>query len=83
MPHLTIKFYYERYIKDSKITVFIKESEIRLILENYLNSLGYTLVNYSYIGNIRHTGYFVDNDTPFFEGVKIIYNKNKIQKRKR
>ena len=82
-PQIEVKFFYDNNINGTKVTTFIKESEIKAILTEYLSIKNYTLVDYTYVGNIKNTGYYADYDAPHFEGIKIYYDKNKNLSKKR
>ncbi len=68
--------------KDIKIIeTRLSEDDLRYIFEYYLKDTNYNLVDYKYIDGIRRVGYFVDEDTPHFDGIKLyIKGREKIRK---
>ena len=71
MEEIDIKLYIDMYIKGDKITIFLNKKDIMEALVAYINNLGYELIDFKYMGGVRHTGYYVEENTPIFEGVNI------------
>ena len=70
--------------KDIKIIeTRLSEDDLRYIFEYYLKDSNYNLVDYKYIGGIRKVGYFVDEDTPYFEGIKLYIKGREKTKQKK
>ena len=70
------------------IYVIIKGRETQLtrnkleeIFKWYLDIHGLDFVDFRYIGNIRKAGYFVDEDTPVFQGIKLYYHNRVFEKK--
>ena len=80
-----INFYFEDTIEHknvvAKITSYLSLETIEEILKDYAESLNYEYDSFQYLGGIRHAGYFVDEDTPHFDGMQI-YVKEKSMKKK-
>ena len=74
-PELNI--YYVSYIGGEKIKCLLRYEDIFEPLRVYVNNLGYELINFKYDGGIKRTGYYVDNDTPFINGVLLNMKKKK------
>lgn len=47
----------------------IYDHDIDMALSEYANNMGYTLMDYRYIGGVRRMGMMVSEDTPYFEGI--------------
>ena len=52
----------------------LTRDELSNIFKWYLNSHGLDFVDFRYIGTIRKVGYFVEEDTPVFQGIQLHYN---------
>ena len=81
-----IKFYliehlqYDGIKKD--ITILLTEGDLKKVFKDYLSDLNYELASFKYIGGIHKTGYFVDEDTPYFEGIELLVKeKDKVLKK--
>lgn len=80
---LKLNIYFEKYTNRSIQVVNLTDGDIQKYLTIYASDLGYTLDNYKYIGGIHKTGYFVDEDTPHFDGIRLYLKekaKTKIKK---
>ena len=82
--NLKLQIYFYNYTPYGKTQiVYLSELDIQTCLSKYANTLGYSLDNYKYMGGIRKVGYFIEKDTPYFEGVRLFFkekNKTKIKK---
>ena len=58
--------------------IALVDEEVNAALEEYAKSIGYKLDSFYYVGGVRRMGQFIDEDTPYFDGVKL----NLIQKQK-
>ena len=81
---LKLQIYFEHYTPYGKMQIiYLSELDIKTCLSKYANMLGYSLDSYKYLGGIRHVGYFTDEDTPYFEGIRLyLKEKNKVKVRK-
>lgn len=81
-----IKFYLVEHYEDlnKKIEYLLTETDLKRALANYISAQGYELINFKYIGGVRRVGYFVDEDTAYFEGIELSVSEkeNKHVKRK-
>lgn len=75
---LKLNIYFEKYSERIIQVVNLTDGDIQKYLTIYASDLGYSLDNYKYIGGIRHTGYFTNEDTPYFEGIRL-YLKEKVK----
>ena len=58
----------------------LTENDLRVAFDDYLEGSNYKLVDYKYIGGIRRVGYFVDENKPYYEGIKLfIKGREKIK----
>lgn len=79
---LDLKIYFEKYNAQGIDIITLNYNDIFTSLKKYANSLGYELDSFKYCGGIRHVGYFIDEDTPYFEGVRLFMKeKNKVKKK--
>ena len=49
----------------------LTEGDLKNVFQDYAEKADYDLVNFKYIGGIRKVGYFVDEDTPHFDGIEL------------
>ncbi len=68
--------------------IIIKGQETQLtrdklseVFKWYLDIHGLDFVDFRYIGNIRKAGYFIEEETPVFQGVKLYYNNRVFEKK--
>lgn len=79
---INIQFYTEMFIKGDKVKVPLKDEDIFEPLNNIANNNHLDLIELNYLGHVRKVGYYTDEDTPIFEGVRLIMKKkNKIKKK--
>ena len=68
---ISISFYliekYDGIIDETRLT----EGDLRTVFNDYLEETDYTFINFKYLGGIRHVGMYVDEDTPYFEGIEL------------
>lgn len=83
--HPSIEFYITEEIERNDIKGSIKsyltENEIRDVLMDYASNMGYDFISFKYVGGIRNCGFYLDEDTPYFEGIQMLL-KEKSMKRK-
>lgn len=60
---------YDGKKRDNRVP--LTEYDLKNAFNDYLNSSNYELVDFKYIGGIHHTGYYIDNDMPYYEGIKL------------
>ena len=80
---LVCNFYLKDHYKKENRTSYLLLSYTDLIevFDYYLKDSGYELEGFQYVGGIRHVGYFVDEDTPFFTGIQLYVNEKSVKKR--
>ena len=70
-----LDFYLIEKIQKDKIVMThkycITESDLRDVFNHYLEPQGLELNGFKYSGGIRRVGYYIDEDTPIFEGVEL------------
>lgn len=59
------------YIDNENGKVIIDDNAIYEALMLYANNLGYNLERYTYLGGVRHIGFFTEDDSAYFSGVKL------------
>ena len=60
---------YDGKKRDNRI--YLTEHDLKTAFNDYLSSSNYELVDFKYIGGIHHTGYYINNDMPYYEGIKL------------
>lgn len=66
-----------------EISYMLTDSDIKHALAHYIDFYGYDLEDFKYIGGIHHTGYFFDEDKPYYEGIELtVKEKQKEQPKK-
>lgn len=53
----------------------LSEEDIKKSLDSYVNYYNYELEDYKYLGGIHKTGYYLDEDTPHYDGVQLNVKK--------
>ena len=59
----------------------LTHDELTEIFSDFVGDLNYDLVNFKYCGGIHRVGYYIDEPTPYFEGIELNVkekNKNKV-----
>lgn len=62
-------------VKDNNKYIITHE-DLEYVFKFYLHSCGLEYDSFRFIGNIRRPGYYIDEETPIFEGVKLSYYEN-------
>ena len=79
---LDLKIYFEKYNSRGINIITLNYNDIFIPLKKYADSSGYELNSFKYCGGIRHVGYFTDEDTPYFAGIRLFMKeKNKLKKK--
>lgn len=79
-----LKIYFDTYIMGDHIRVQATDDEIKEVLDNYANNLGFELVSFKYCGGVRNMGYAFEEDSPYFEGMALnMKKKSKTKTRKK
>lgn len=74
---LDLKIYFKRINSRGISLITLNYDDILLPLRKYANSLDYELDGFKYCGGIRHVGYYIDEDTPHFDGVRLYLKEKK------
>ena len=79
--NLDMEFYLIEHIDDNgnKETNHIRltRGDLKNALNAYVELDGFELVDFAYIGGIHHVGYFIDEDTPHYDGIHLDIKKKK------
>ena len=65
------------------ISCMLTNGDIKNALSAYVETCGYELVDFKYKGGIRKVGFFIDEDTPHYEGVSLNVKKMDAPKQKK
>ena len=70
------------YIEESNHKrIYLNKNDLEEALSYYVNQKDCLFDSFKYVGGIRHVGYYVDEDTPYFEGIRVfLKEKNDIKK---
>ncbi len=79
--YLTEHLDYDGIKKDIKC--MLTEGDIKNALSAYVDFYSYELIDFKYIGGIHRTGYYFDEDTPYYEGIKLNVKQKNISNGKR
>lgn len=82
--HLNIGFYLIEKYDNTEREIRLTNSDLTDVLNNYLKGTNYTLINFKYVGGIHRVGLYLDEDTPYFEGIELeVEEKQKKLKKRR
>lgn len=63
--------------------VKLTDGDLENVFKDYLSNTTYEFIDFKYKGGIRRVGYFVDEDTPYFEGIELrVKPKEKVLKKR-
>lgn len=80
--YLIEKFNLDGVMRETK--TMLTEGDLKNVFEAYVEQGNYELENFKYIGGIHKVGYFVEEDTPHYEGIELrIKPKEKVYKREK
>ena len=77
IAHINLKLFYEEDTQNMKIIKIINENDICNFLEHYADKHNLIFIYFKYLGTIRHTGYYVEEDSPIFEGICANFEERK------
>lgn len=60
----------------------LTDSDLKNIFNNMLKQTNYEVQDFKYIGGVHRVGYYFDQDTPYFEGIKIEVKEKELSKQK-
>ena len=60
---------YDGIKRDNKI--MLTESDLKTVLNHYVNFYNYELIDFKYIVGIHRVGYYFDEDTPHYDGIQL------------
>ena len=74
-----LKPYIDTYVHGSKVTVFLRKSEILAPLSEYIARKynGYAVSKYECIGNLETSGTYIKNSVPHVTGINLYCEKTK------
>ena len=67
-------FFYDKVL-DNKVKKVLSDNDIETALREYAYRLDLDLVKFQYMGYVRHVGYFTEEESAIFNGVKLYLNK--------
>ena len=70
------------YLVENDRNILLTEGDLRNVFQHYLNPCDLELDDFKYIGHIRRVGYFVDEDTPVFQGIQLQTHSKKKEYKK-
>ena len=59
------------YVEEENLKIMLTEEDLSQVFQHYLNPCDLELIHFKYMGYIRRAGYYVDRDTPVFEGIQL------------
>ncbi|MBQ3307300.1 MAG: hypothetical protein IJG68_03800 [Bacilli bacterium] len=60
----------------------LTDADLKYIFNNMLKQTNYEVQDFKYIGGVHRVGYYFDQDTPYFEGIKIEVKEKELSKQK-
>ncbi len=72
-------YFFDKNRTTIRIETPISDFEVSEVLNEYAHKMGYELDRFQYIGHVRNVGYYTDEDTVVFEGVKLYLNEPNIK----
>ena len=71
-----VKFYINEHVgKGQSYNTPVSKDDLRNVLAMYAAKKGYEMIDYRYVGGVHRVGYFFDEDTPHFDGIKLYVKK--------
>jgi len=67
-------FFYDKVL-DNKVKKVLSDNEIETALHEYAYKLDLDLVKFQYLGYVRHVGYYTEEESAIFQGVKLYLAK--------
>lgn len=61
---------------NKKNEIMLTKTDIKNALAYYLEDLNCDIIDFKYLGGVHHTGMYIDEDTPHYEGIEV-YIKEK------
>ncbi len=81
---LKIDFYSIKHIDyygtKKDIITHLTEDDLKDCLNDYMGNYNYEVTDFKYIGGIHKTGYFIDENTPHYDGIQIQVKEKKKSK---
>ena len=71
------------YNKNREFEYKLTKTDIKKVLANYIGKNGYELNDFKYLGGVHRVGYFIDEDTVYFEGIELNVSKKENNHTKR
>lgn len=77
-----LKLYLVEHLNNKEINrILLTIEDIKEVLNNYANSNNHELLDFKYIGGVHTVGYTFNEDTPHYDGIRLIV-KEKYQDKK-
>ena len=70
-----LKIYTEVFIIGKKIKIILADKDIFEVLNVWAYNNDLKLLNFKYLGHVRNIGYYFNEPTPVFEGVRLFMKK--------
>lgn len=79
-----LRLFYYKTVDDKKVMFYMPSEEIDEALNQYASKNNCELKSYYFLGGVRRAGFFIDEDEPYFEGVRLhLREKGKQRLRKK
>lgn len=72
---IKIDFFYLEEYKQKRI--HLNKNDLEEALSYYINQKDCLFDSFKYVGGVRHVGYYVEEDTPCFEGIRVYMKEKK------
>ncbi len=73
--NLSLNIFFEKRSPSTKHIINLNDEDIHICLEAYTKKQGFELANFKYLGSIKPTGHFFENNTPCFEGIRLYFKE--------
>jgi len=73
--NLSLNIFFEKRSQSTKHIINLNDEDIHICLEAYAKNKGLELDNFKYLGSIKPTGYFLENNAPCFEGIRLYFKE--------
>ena len=66
-----INFYLIEHFEYNKNKILLTKGDLKNALNDYIEFYGYELIDFKYVGGMHHTGYFIEENKPYYEGIEL------------
>lgn len=77
--YLIERYEYDGVKRENKTR--LTNGDIKTALQAYVEFYNYDLVDYKFIGGVHSVGYYLDEDTPYYEGIEITVKSKDVDKK--